>query len=90
MPSLISRSVSVHMYRLPAAFHHQATPQQPRTNKKMAELFVSLGAKDVRLVAPADASFSELCNSYTGVKESANPSVVAVPDSAEQVQTIVQ
>lgn len=56
----------------------------------MAELFVSLGAKGVRLVAPADASFSDLCNSYTGVKESANPSAVALPDSAEQVQTIVQ
>ncbi len=56
----------------------------------MAQLFVSLGAKNVRLVAPTDASFTELCNSYTGVKESANPSVVAVPDSADQVQTIVQ
>lgn len=56
----------------------------------MAELLVSLGAKGVRLVAPADASFPDLCNSYTGVKESANPSAVALPDSAEQVQEIVQ
>ncbi|XWX01101.1 hypothetical protein V2A60_009126 [Cordyceps javanica] len=56
----------------------------------MAELLVSLGAKGVRLVAPADASFADLCNSYTGVKENANPSVVALPDSAEQVQAVVQ
>lgn len=56
----------------------------------MAELLVSLGAQGVPLVAPADASFNDLCNSYTGVNESTNPSVVALPDSAEQVQVIVQ
>lgn len=56
----------------------------------MADLLVSLSAKGIRLVAPADASFHELCNSYTGVQESANPSAVALPDSVDQVQDIVQ
>ncbi|ATY67358.1 D-lactate dehydrogenase [Cordyceps militaris] len=56
----------------------------------MAEFFVSLGAHGVRLVAPTDASFADLCSSYAPPAADAPPAVVALPDSPAQVQTLVR